>query len=60
MITAGKNEKNKMRGLQKFKILFVGLCTMEGPTQCLNVSGHHQRFPRQQSTLSATIYVQRV
>jgi len=33
---------------------------MEGPTQCLNVTGHHQRFPRQQCTLSATIYVQRV
>jgi len=49
-----------MPGLQKFKILFVGLCTVEEPTQRLNVSGHHRRFLRQTSTLSATIYVQRV
>jgi hypothetical protein len=49
-----------MRGLKKFKILFVGLCTVEKPTQCLNVSGHHQRFLRQLSTMSATIYVQRL
>jgi hypothetical protein len=49
-----------MRGLQKFKILFIGLCTVEEPTQRLSVSGHHQRFLRPPSTLSATIYVQRV
>jgi hypothetical protein len=41
-------------------ILFIGLCTVEKPTQRMNVSGHNQRFLRQPSPLPATIYVQRV